>query len=402
MKKYFFVLLIALLSCESYGQGATADSLVLLYKRYLELSKGTSDSLSALYNQFRSMRQEVNVNTELANKIDRENLLNAKTRYEKNVESIRRTVVLMESAMKSIKALEASLSATDYFNSISALNNPTNDELGFKLEDDIIKLLEDKILSKVKKKRGDRLRMIISSIFNSPITSTLLSAVPAVNTLTSVVNMVNVAAVDEDKVEAADLRAFQAELRKYIEHYEALARINQDFSATISSLNVKADGLEKLATDFIRVNAHDLYQKELPANYEKMPATELIRDYYNYMKVDDFIRGIENDTRTANRIAYEKLVTDSRLGYSVVGRQKVAFMGEQLEQLTNEYLTSFDSYHKNIVKVLEKSTLVGGNQAKIKQKVENLNKQFDNLKTRFIENIDLATTKKRLYEIPRY
>ncbi len=77
-------------------------------------------------------------------------------------------------------------------------------------------------------------------------------------------------------------------------------------------------------------------------------------------------------------------------------------MGEQLEQLTNEYLTTFDSYHKNIVKVLEKSTLVGGNQAKIKQKVENLNKQFDNLKTRFVENIDLATTKKRLYEIPRY
>lgn len=365
---------------------AWAQNEVIL-KKYFDLSKNTYDSLQILQKQYQNLR----------NASEQE----AKQLYEKNTESLRRTAGAMDAMNKSLSALKASLSATEYFSAVAALNNPTNEELGFRLETEILKIVEEKIVKKTKLgKKADRFRKIVSNIINNPITNLITSNIPVVNSISSVVNLVNTTVLDEDNVSPDDLKIFSQEMKKYVAHYENLARISTDLENQSRQMHTKIDALESLLTDFVRSSTADLFTDA--KNLENLNTNDLIRNYYNYAKVDATIRSIEKKFTSAGRIDYIRILEDGRVNYSIVGRQKLDFLGDEISKISNEYLNSLDNYHKNLVETLQKAGDLSPDKSKINQKIESLNKQYKSLRSSFEQNLDLKTTKNRIAEVPKF
>jgi hypothetical protein len=369
-----------------YNFFAFAQNEVIL-KKYFDMTKNTYDSLQILQKQYKNLQ----------NASEQE----ARQLYEKNVESLRKTAGAMDAMNKSISALKASLSATEYFSAIAALNNPTNEDLGFRLETEILKIIEEKIIKKTKfGKKADRFRKIVSNIINNPITNLITSNIPVVNSISSVVNLVNTTMLDDDNVSPDDLKIFSQEIKKYVTHYENLARISVELEKQSREMHIKIDAVESLLNDFVRSSTADLFTEA--KNLENLTTNDLIRNYYNYSKVDATIKTIEKKYTTAGRIDYIRILEDSRVNYSVVGRQKLDFLGDEISRIANEYLNSLDSYHKNLIETLQKAGDFSQDKSKITQKVEALDKQYKNLRSSFEQNLDLKTTRSRIAEVPKF
>jgi len=369
-----------------YNFFAFAQNEVIL-KKYFDMTKNTYDSLQILQKQYKNLQ----------NASEQE----ARQLYEKNVESLRKTAGAMNAMNKSISALKASLSATEYFSAVAALNNPTNEDLGFRLETEILKIIEEKIVKKTKLgKKADRFRKIVSNIINNPITNLITSNIPVVNSISSVVNLVNTTMLDDDNVSPDDLKIFSQEIKKYVIHYENLARISVELEKQSQEMHIKIDAVESLLNDFVRSSTADLFTEA--KNLENLTTNDLIRNYYNYSKVDATIKTIEKKYTTAGRIDYIRILEDGRVNYSIVGRQKLDFLGDEISKISNEYLNSLDTYHKNLIETLQKAGDFSQDKSKISQKVEALNKQYKNLRNSFEQNLDLKTTRSRIAEVPKF
>jgi len=369
-----------------YNFFAFAQNEVIL-KKYFDMTKNTYDSLQILQKQYKNLQ----------NASEQE----ARQLYEKNVESLRKTAGAMDAMNKSISALKASLSATEYFSAVAALNNPTNEDLGFRLETEILKIIEEKIVKKTKLgKKADRFRKIVSNIINNPITNLITSNIPVVNSISSVVNLVNTTMLDDDNVSPDDLKIFSQEIKKYVIHYENLARISVELEKQSQEMHIKIDAVESLLNDFVRSSTADLFTEA--KNLENLTTNDLIRNYYNYSKVDATIKTIEKKYTTAGRIDYIRILEDGRVNYSIVGRQKLDFLGDEISKISNEYLNSLDTYHKNLIETLQKAGDFSQDKSKISQKVEALNKQYKNLRNSFEQNLDLKTTRSRIAEVPKF
>jgi hypothetical protein len=376
-----------ILSCIWFYSFFTFGQNEVILKKYFDMTKNTYDSLQILQKQYKNLQSASEQE--------------AKQLYEKNVESLRKTAGAMDAMNKSISALKASLSATEYFSAVAALNNPTNEDLGFRLETEILKIIEEKIIKKTKfGKKADRFRKIVSNIINNPITNLITSNIPVVNSISSVVNLVNTTMLDDDNVSPDDLKIFSQEIKKYVTHYENLARISVELEKQSREMHIKIDAIESLLNDFVRSATADLFTEA--KNLENLSTNDLIRNYYNYSKVDATIRSIEKKYTTAGRIDYIRILEDSRVNYSIVGRQKLDFLGDEISRIANEYLNSLDSYHKNLIETLQKAGDFSQDKSKITQKVEALDKQYKNLRSSFEQNLDLKTTRSRIAEVPKF
>ena len=381
MKKTTFIGVLLGFSLSAWGQNE------VILKKYFDMTKNTNDSLQLLLKQYKNLQ----------NASEKE----AKQIYDKNIESLLKTAGAMDAMNKSTSALKASLSATEYFSAVAALNNPTNEDLGFRLETEILKIVDEKIVKKTKLgKKADRFRKILSNIINNPITNLITSNIPVVNSISSVVNLVNTTVIDEENVSPDDLKIFSQEMKKYVAHYENLARISTDLESQSRQMHTKIDAIESLLTDFVRSSTSDLFTDA--KNIENLSTNDLIRNYYNYAKVDATIKTIEKKFTNAGRIDYIRILEDGRVNYSIVGRQKLDFLGDEINKISSEYLNSLDNYHKNLVETLQKAGDFSQDKAKINQKIESLNKQYKSLRSSFEQNLDLKTTRSRIAEVPKF
>ncbi len=360
----------------------------VVLKKYFDLTKNTYDSLQVLQKQYLQIKLET----------EKE----ARSLYEKNTESLRKTALAIDALNKSLSALKASLSATEYFSAVAALNNPTNEDLGFRLENEILKVVDEKVLKKAKlnSKKISRFRQIASNIINNPITNLITSSIPVVNSITSVVNLVNHTIIDEDSVTPDDLKVFNQEIKKYVAHYENLARISVELEKQSHEFHIKIEAVESLLNDFVKNTTTELFPET--KNLENQSTNDLIRNYFNYAKIDATIKSIEKRYTQAGKIDYVKIFEDGRLNYSIVGRQKLDFLRDEINRIAEEYLNSLENYHKNLIETLQKANELSPDKTKISQKIESLNKQYKNLRSSFEQNLDLKTMRNRVAEVPKY
>ncbi|PKQ70431.1 hypothetical protein [Raineya orbicola] len=381
MKKLLYVIGFFVSLC-AWGQNE------VVLKKYFDLTKNTYDSLQILQKQYLQIKFET----------EKE----ARTLYEKNTESLRKTAGAVDALNKSSSALKASLSATEYFSAVAALNNPTNEDLGFRLENEILKVVDEKILKKAKlgTKKISRFRQIVSNIINNPITNLITSNIPVVNSITSVVNLVNHTIIDEDSVTPDDLKIFNQEIKRYVAHYENLARISADLEKQSGEFHIKIEAVESLLNDFVKNASADLFPEA--KSLENQSTNDLIRNYFNYAKIDALIKSIEKKYTQAGKIDYVRIFEDGRVHYSIVGRQKLDFLGDEISRISDEYLNSLENYHKNLIETLQKANELSTDKTKIAQKIESLNKQYKNLRSSFEQNLDLKTMRSRIAEVPKY
>lgn len=413
MKKLSFLLLFALISPtlllaqnDSLRIKMLSDSIANLYERYLSL-EGTLDAnskskITKIEDKIKVLENQAQGNTEQLSKISDEDRRTLKTIYENNKLSIVATANYMDAVNDGLNALEFTVSSLDYSNSIFELNNPTNTDLGFSLDKAMLKIVDDKILnSKFGKKFGSKFKTIISSIINNPIinnpiTKAIVSTVPAVSSISSVFNMVNTVAIENEDIGAEALKEFNKEIQKYVAHYEALAKASRDLDFNLSSLKLKTESVRKLTNNFVRQSVTDLYTPDGAPDMSKIDMNVTIKQYYNYAKVTEYIMKLEQ----LHNNNYNYL--SKRLVFPVVGRSKVAFIGEEIEKLYSEYQTTLNTYHENVKVILNNATTLSDDKAKITQKVNDLDTRYTRLIESYVRNVNIANIKALEDNIPRY
>jgi hypothetical protein len=386
-----------------------SDSINKIYERYFKIEESTENVQKKVNNALTSIEGKVKVlenqaqgQAEKLSQITDDDKRTVKTIYEKSRMSIVATANLMDAINTSLNALEFSVSSLDYSNSIFELNNPTNTDLGFSLDKAVLKIMEERIIKgKFGKRFGDRLRTVVSNIINSPIinnsiTKAIVSTVPAVNSLTSVFNVINTLGVSEPDLQTDALKNFNQDLQRYVSHYEALAKASRDLDFNLASLKLKSESVRKLATNYVRQSVEDLYTRDGVKNLPNLDMNTLVKRHYNYASVMEFIKSIEKESNNNYSFLSKRLV------YPIVGRSKVAFINEEVEKLYNEYVTTLSNYHNNVITILNNATKLSDDQAKVTAKIYDLDNRYKNLVQAYEKNVDLPNIKALEDNIPRY
>lgn len=396
---------------------ALSDSVANLYERYFLLEKESKEAKEAvekvkdlgnLENKFKVLENQAQANSEVLSKIDKEAFLDKKTKYENSKNTILAVSDYMNEVNNALNTMEVSFTALDYANSIMELNNPTNSDLGFSLDKVVVKLVEDKIINtsgKFGRKFGDRLKSIVSGIINNPIINNpitkgivnTISTVPAVSSITSVFNVVNSLAVNNDEIGVNVLRNFSGDLQKYVQHYEALAQASQSLTSGINDLKVKSESVRKIATNFAKQSVSELYQADMP-DISEQNLNDVIKKHYNYREANRYIASLEQKYQQD----YGKL--SDRVVFSSVGRNKVAFLGEEVERLYNEYLSTLKNYHERVLNILKNAqeNKLSEKQDAILNKRLSLETQYENLVKTYERSVGIENLRRLSERIPRF
>ncbi len=413
----FFVLLLLVPPTQAQTQSKLdsilisnlADTLTDLYKRYFAIQENSESEqqrfrnvLTVLEDKLKLLENQALGNSEQIEQITSEDLRTKKTIYEKNRLGIIATANYMDAVNDGLNALEFTVNSLDYSTSIFALNNPTNTDLGFSLEESILQIVDQKIIKgKFGTKFGGKLRSILSGIINNPIinnpiTKAITSTVPAVSSITSVFNVVNSVALGQRDINQQALNDFNTELQKYVAHYEALAKASQELDFNLASLRLKTASVRGLALNFVKESLTDLYTPEEVPNLEGLDMNTIIQKYYTYARVSQYVQNLER----THQYDYDYL--SQRVIFPVVGRSKVSFIYEEIGKLYSDYVTTLTSYHKTIQEILQNAIKLSKEPKKVAQKTEDLNQRFEALLKSYQKNVDMENIKALVDNIPRF
>ncbi|TAE66695.1 MAG: hypothetical protein EAZ85_15740 [Bacteroidetes bacterium] len=407
MKKIFLLSFVLIISFSNgYAQVADSirikaltDSMSKLYARYFELEKAARkiNNIEGKINNLDNLTQS---NSERLNGISEEDKTTRKTQYASNKGGLLASAKFIEAASRSLGAFELSGGFMQYSNFITALNNPTNEDLGFNLTKEVTRIVDDKILKgKAGRRVGGRFRDMISKVINNPIVGvvgkTLMSVTPGVSSLTSVFNMVNNFAVTNEDVNLDAIKDFTTEMQKYVMHYENLGKAGRELDQNLNGLKVKTMSLRALVTNFVRENVADLYGENNIPNLDKMPLNEMINKYFNFASVLQHITQLETETKMNHNV----LLTKVRFPYAI--RTRVAFVMEEIEKTYTEQLVTFKSYNDNISEIMTNATSISNDATKIKTKLADLENNYRELIRLYNDNVQLENVRDARKNVPR-
>jgi prefoldin subunit 5 len=422
MKYQLFALLLCLTVSSSPVFGQSTDSLAALYQKYMDLyrrEESMSQNIKTLNETLQKMDAEVkrvneldgkvgdlsssiNSSLELVNRLTTNDILTKKSRLETQQRKIVNTAVFVGYANNSFDAIDAALAQSDYLNDVTALNNPTNTELGFSLSDEITNLLETQIIKGDKKfngKNAEKFIKMAQSIVKDPFVATFTSAVPGLGAIEGVLGLVSNVIVKEPSVTVEDYKKFKQEMNRFIAHYDGLARANNSFSANMSNLTMRSEALRTVingyALERVRTINPDL-------KTEGKELHEVIAASYTPLYLEQNVKRIVGEYGSGNNVDYTRALEDKRLVYPIYAINQAQFIKQELTALTNEYISSYRSYHKALRLVLEKSKSLSKAPQEVDKKIAALDSKLERVISTFERNVKIDNVVNSLNEIPTY
>lgn len=412
---------LTLLCCTAVAiaQNQAADSLVMLYNNYFKLEASSQKmttkvedvdsklakldkSIGGIGNEIKHLGENLNSSLEKVNRLTEDDILSKQSRLNTQKEKIIKTCIYVGHASNSFDALDAALAQSDYLSDITKLNNPTNTDLGFSLSDDITILLKQKIIkgnSKFNGRKVGKFLEFVKNIIKNPIVTSITSAIPAVSAISSVVDLVSGIAVRERGVSVKDFTEFKRALDKYIVHYNGLAKANHNFNTNIQNLKIKLEALRTVMNNYTLERIRTINPNANINTDQEM--YKVIATYYDPTDIQRYINDILKQYEYKNgEVNYTPALNDKRLSYPFYAINQAQFIRQELESLTNEYISSYKDYHKAIKKVLEKSKPLSKKPEKINQKLELLTQKLGRLVSTFEKNVKIDRVNIALQEIP--
>ncbi len=405
IKLSFFIAFIAI-ALPSFAQNSTQDSVFQLYNRYMQLSRQTSqlDSmngvLSSLRTQYQNFDNIIKSNNESLKRITNAQLFTFDRTLKQQRAKIVNTVDFIRSANTSLNALQVAGSVSTYLDNIGQLNNPSNNELGFALTDDIIKILDARILSKKGLKTSpNKFVAIVKEVLNAPVTNTFSKSIPIVSNIKGVIDLVINLTATEKNVEVEDLQKLKADLKKYIEHYEGLEQANQSFTSNLNNLNVRLDALKLILKNYTTERLRPINPSVNLDTFRNL--TQLVNRHCDkedaQMKVDRIFEECKNDNGSFN---YEKALSDKRLYYPEFALNQAQVIHDELESISRGFLSNLYTYQNNIEKVLtnSKSNKLG-DVGKIDAKIKSLEGLLVNVSDAVQNSVNMGDLQNKLHRI---
>lgn len=413
---FFVCLFFLFLPGKRLSGQSLSDSVAVIYKQYFMLQAekaALEDSLNKVKSSFKNVENQISgLNTDLStslqqvNKLTESDLLSKESRLKTKKEKIVTTARFVRASINSFDAIDAALAQSDYLNDVGLLNSPTNEDLGFSLNTEIIELIDKQIIksnTKFNDRNPGKFLEIVKTIVESPITTALTSSVPALSSISAVVDLVSNVVVKEKEVTVDDFKQFKAALNKYINHYEALARASYDFNSNLDKLKVKTEALRTVMETFVVDRVNTLNPEMASKNPNNKPVHEIISTHFRPEDLDAQIDAMINAYKDRRgHIDYQKALNEPRLNYPLYAANQAQFIQQELESISNEYISTYKLYHTRLMEILDKSKTLSKDAAKVDVKRNELDEKLKRLIQTFNNNVKISEVNLTLQRIPNY
>ncbi|MFD2519206.1 hypothetical protein [Salinimicrobium flavum] len=408
MNKKLLILLIIGLPFKGFAQQSLQDSINQLYNRYTELLK-TQDSLSELSGKISNLEKEyssfndaVKSNNEVIKKLTDKELFSQKQQLTQRRNKIVRTTEFVLAANVSLNAIKQLDATSDFHSQITSLNNPDNKDLGFSLSGEVETVLNEKIIKGQRKVNGvksDKFIGFVNEIISSPLTEVVTSAIPVVESIRSVIDLVVGTAITGKDISLTDVQELKTSLKVYIEHYEGLAKAQTEFDQNLANLDIRKNALNLLLNQYIteRINTLSPNTISTDPDVEAISNNDLINKYYSKNTVEKKVENII--TRDAEN--YNRHLNDDRLLYPNYAINQAKFIRDEIESLGKEYISIYASYQKALEKTLNKSKKIGDDQ-KIENTIDVLKINLVKVEDNFNQSLNIVQLNQQFNDLLKY
>ncbi|TCZ67706.1 hypothetical protein [Flaviaesturariibacter aridisoli] len=181
------------------------------------------------------------------------------------------TAGLLDAALTSLNSLQSLVSKDNYRNSVQALNNPASSALGFSLEGEIQSALQP-VLAKTKTVSKTRFTDVVGALVQAPRPGSAML-------LSSLAALVGNLAVQEKRVERADVDSFLQRVGRYFAPYEQLNSVNARFEQQVARMNGRLIELQFDIREYMLDIVLLLHPGESRAALRTRPMEELLLQY---------------------------------------------------------------------------------------------------------------------------
>lgn len=408
MKKSLFLLCLMALPLQSHSQSSLQDSINHLYTRYYEVLK-TQDSVTRLAGKLNNLEKEydnfndlVKSNNEVIKQLTDKELFSQQQQLSQRRNKIIRTSEFVLAANVSLNAIKQLDATSDFHSKIASLNNPDNKDLGFSLSGEVEALLHEKIIRGNKKLNGvrsDKFVGFVNDIISSPLTEAVTTAIPVVESIRSVIDLVVGTAITGKDISLTEVQDLKSSLKVYIVHYEGLAKAQAEFDQNLANLDIRKNALNLLLNQYIteRVNTLSPNTVSTDPNSESPSNNDLINKYFHKNIVETKVdRIINSDPKNFNRH-----LNDDRLLYPNYTLNQAKFIRDEIESLGKEYISIYDSYQKALEKTLNNSKNIGDPQ-KIQNTIDVLKNNLLKVEDNFNQSLNLVQLNQQFSDLVKY
>ena len=323
------------------------------------------------------------------------------TDMDERITKIVNTPDFVRAANVSLNAISLSNSLTDYLSDVSTLNNPTNGDLGFSLSQKVESMLEDDIFKDTKKKGGlARLIEVVKSIIENPLVSSLTSAIPIVNSLGSVMNLVNNMAVENPDVPVENVNKFRADLSKYVQHYQGLADATTKFQGNVYGVQERTEELQIKLKSFTTQRIENLFPGQSEAASKETSLRIVLLEVYQKERVVKTLETVMAKYKLEGDVSLEKALIDPQLVYPEYVVNEARFLLDELVAISQDYVVSFNDYQHELELVLGKSKEFGDSE-KIDQKIALMRVKLSKVEASFLDAVQVEEVEARFKALAR-
>ncbi|MDX1602385.1 MAG: hypothetical protein R3209_04905 [Salinimicrobium sediminis] len=407
MKKSFFLLFLLALPLQSHSQ-SLQDSVDQLYIRYYEVLK-SQDTLTRLAGKINHLEKEYNnfnelvkSNNEVIKQLTDKELFSQQQQLAQRRNKIVRTADFVIAANVSLNAIKQLDATSDFHSKIASLNNPDNKDLGFSLSGEVEALIKEKIIRGNKKLNGvrsDKFIGFVNDIISSPLTEAVTTAIPVVESIRSVIDLVAGTAITGKDISLTEVQDLKNSLKVYIVHYEGLAKAQAEFDQNLANLDIRKNALNLLLNQYItdRINTLNPNTINTDPNVQNQNNNDLINKYFNKSMVEAKVDKIIN----SDPKNYNRHLNDDRLLYPNYTLNQAKFIRDEIESLGKEYISIYDSYQKALEKTLNNSKNIGDPQ-KIQNTIDVLKQNLVKVEENFNQSLNIVQLNQQFSDLVKY
>lgn len=297
----------------------------------------------------------------------------------------------IESANNSMNSLDGLLKKDNYRNKITSLNNPTNNELGFSLKNEILNALKP-ILAKAKKTDGKKFRDVIENFLNNPEENGIGAVkkyLPALGIFSTVLSLVGNLVIVERSITKEDLNEFTAKIQQFFVQYEKLNAINEQFATEVQKLLEKSEEAKEDLRVFLVECITTMNSTLSKQSLKDQQVEVLIQKYYDPQKLQMCF-----DTA--------KLNADASL-FPPDAPMSVKLLTSQIKKLQKEFESVYQDNYKQLKDLISslKTTISNLDQEQVNKTTAELDKLYNESRMADLINLNINQVDDRMNTVCR-
>ncbi|MEO7924512.1 MAG: hypothetical protein ABIR30_12600 [Chitinophagaceae bacterium] len=292
----------------------------------------------------------------------------------------------VESANNSVNSLNSLLKKDNYRNKITTLNNPTNNELGFSLKNEILAALKP-ILDKARRTDSRKFKEVIENFLSNPEENGISSVkkyLPALGIFSTVLSLVGNLVIAEKSITKDDLNVFIAKIQQYFSQYEKLNTINQQFGMQVQKLLDKSAEIKEDLKDFLVDCICTMDKGITKASIKILSVEALAQQYYDPQKLQSWL-----DTTRSK--------TEGSL-YPPDAPTSVKLLTSGIKKLQKEFEALYSDNYKELKELIAslKTTIPNLDQKQLDKTNTEIDKLYNDSRQADIINLNITQVDERM------